>query len=477
MGREKQSGFPAEKNRGGKLAGPRHSEIPPWPKPAYAWYVVGVLTLAYTVSFVDRQILALLVGPIRRDLQITDTQISLLQGFAFALLYTVLGLPIGRLADHRSRRGIIAVGIAVWSLMTVFCGMAKSFWTLFLARTGVGIGEAALSPPAYSIVADYFPPERLAKALSFYSMGIYIGAGLAFIVGGGVVALVSETGQWTLPVIGTIYPWQITFIVVGLPGFLVVALMATIKEPVRRGLLSAAETKASTGSDVVPMREVISFVLKRWRTFGPHFFGISMMSLMGYGTGAWLPEYAIRTFGTARSEIAVYYGIVILVFATSGIVFAGWLAEKLMQRGYKDANLRIIIGVALLTTPLGIMAPLAPNLGWLAILGIPVVFMAGMPFGIGPAALQVIVPNQMRAQISAMYLFVINIIGLGFGPTFVALITDKVFGYDGALKYSLSILHGTAAPIAAFVLWFGLKHYRESYGEATKWHGSSAGAD
>ena len=199
-----------------------------------------------------------------------------------------------------------------------------------------------------------------------------------------------------------------------------------------------------------------------------------MMSLMSYGTGAWLPEYAVRTFGTARSEIAVYYGVVILVFATSGIVFAGWLAEKLMQRGYKDASLRIIIGVALLTIPLGILAPLAPDLGWLAILGIPVVFMASMPFGIGPAALQVIVPNQMRAQVSAIYLFVINVIGLGFGPTFVALITDKIFGYDGALKYSLAILHGTAAPIAALVLWFGLKHYRESYGEATKWHGSSA---
>src|SRR6186997_1226722 len=179
--------------------------------PVYAWFVVIVLTLAYTCSFVDRQILTLLIEPVRRDLQITDTQVSLLGGLAFSILYTTLGIPIARLADQTHRRNLMAAGLAFWSVMTATCGLARSFWGLFAARIGVGVGEAALSPAAFSLLADYFPPQRLARAISVYSMGLYFGAGLALMIGGSVVQAVSSAPVRNLPVVGEVFPWQMTF--------------------------------------------------------------------------------------------------------------------------------------------------------------------------------------------------------------------------------------------------------------------------
>lgn len=185
--------------------------------PAYAWYVVGILTLAYVFSFIDRQILNMLVGPIRRDLNITDTQMSLLMGASFAIFYTLFGIPLGWLADTRSRRLIITVGVAFWSIMTASCGLTKRFWELAVMRMGVGVGEATLSPAAYSMIADYFPPQRRSTAMSVYSMGIYIGAGLAYILGGIVVGFASKQESFPLPVIGSVRSWQLVFFIVGLP--------------------------------------------------------------------------------------------------------------------------------------------------------------------------------------------------------------------------------------------------------------------
>ncbi|MFY9571890.1 MAG: MFS transporter, partial [Blastocatellia bacterium] len=211
-------------------------EDEPYPAIGYAWYVVGVLTLVYIFSFIDRQILSLLVRPIRRDLGISDFQMSLLMGFSFALFYTFFGLPLGRLADSRSRRTIIAAGFTVWSIMTAACGLARNFAHMLLLRMGVGVGEAALSPAAYSMITDYFPPRRRATAISVYSMGIYIGSGLAFIVGGLVAGAASAQETWDLPLVGATRPWQVVFFIVGLPGVLLALLMYTVREPVRRGI-------------------------------------------------------------------------------------------------------------------------------------------------------------------------------------------------------------------------------------------------
>ena len=178
---------------------------PPWPNPIYAWYVVGVLMLAYTNSFIDRQILYLLFEPIRNDIGISDTQISLLAGLAFSVFYTVMGIPLARLADQSNRKAIITVGVASWSLMTALCGAAQNFWQLFLARIGVGVGEATLSPAAFSIISDYFPKNRIARAFSVYSMGVYFGAGLAMMIGGLVIKMVSASPTVVLPLVGEVY--------------------------------------------------------------------------------------------------------------------------------------------------------------------------------------------------------------------------------------------------------------------------------
>ena len=189
-----------------------------YPPSGYAWYVVGVLTLAYIFSFIDRQILSLMAIPIQQDLGIGDKQMSLLMGASFAVFYTLFGIPLGRLADTRSRRAIISVGIAVWSVMTAGCGLAKTFWQLAIMRMGVGVGEASLSPSAYSLISDYFRPERRSTAMSVYSMGIYIGSGLAFILGGFITLLVAGRESTVLPGFGPVRSWQLVFFVVGLPG-------------------------------------------------------------------------------------------------------------------------------------------------------------------------------------------------------------------------------------------------------------------
>ncbi|MCZ6830883.1 MAG: MFS transporter, partial [Gammaproteobacteria bacterium] len=217
---------------------------------AYPWYIVSLCMLAYIFSFIDRQVISLLIDPIRADLQISDTQFSLLHGLAFAMLYAVAGIPIARLADTRSRPVIISVGILVWSMATAVCGVAKSFVQLFFSRMAVGVGEAALSPAAYSMITDLFPKSKLGLALGVYSSGSFLGGGLAFIIGGAAIALVEQWGPQTVPVIGLIKPWQMTFFMVGLPGVLVAALFyITVKDPARKGVSRATDAQGNVAPD------------------------------------------------------------------------------------------------------------------------------------------------------------------------------------------------------------------------------------
>ena len=437
---------------------------PPHPKPAYAWYVVGVLVLAYTFSFIDRQILGLLVTPIKRDLNIGDFEVGLLGGLAFALFYTFLGLPIGRLADRANRRNIIAVGIAFWSIMTAACGLAKSFGTLFLARMGVGVGEAALSPPAYSLIADLFPADKLARALSVYSMGIFIGSALAYIVGASVVQLVAEAPPIMLPVIGEIHAWQLTFFIVGLPGILVALLMLTVREPARRG---AAYGKSGTGA--IPVRDVVAFVWQRRATFSAHFIGFALIAMFGYGTALWIPEFINRTHGWRIYDAGYVYGFMILVFGIGGVLSGGALSDWLRNRGRTDAYMRAVMLAACGLTPCAIAFPLVADEAPMLVLLALTVFLSAMPTGAAAAALQAVTPNQMRAQVSALYLFFANLIGMGIGPALVGFFTDFVLGDAGQLNLALSLTAAVTLPIAALILALGLRPYRESMAAAKAW--------
>ena len=419
---------------------------------AYPWLVVAILMVAYVFSFVDRQILNLLVGPIRRDLGISDTQMSLLMGFSFAIFYTILGIPLGRLADSSSRRGLIAAGVVVWSVMTTMCGAARSYWQLFLFRIGVGVGEATLSPAAYSMIADYFPPERRATAISVYSMGIYLGSGIAFLLGGLVIQFAVAQGEVTLPLVGAVRPWQLVFFVLGGSGILFSLAFLFVREPPRGGVHLAGG---------MPFGTVVAHLWKNRRTVLCHNLGFAMIAFCSYGTAAWVPSFFIRTYGWKAGEVGIIYGLIVMVFGCLGILFGGWLTDHWLKQGKTDAALRVGICASSVAIVGGVY--LLPGSGTLAaILMVPAVFALGMPFGAAPAAIQEIVPNQMRGQTSAVYLFIVNLIGLGVGPTAVALVTDYVFADDHALKWSMLIVGTIANILAIALLAAGLKPYRET---------------
>ncbi len=435
------------------------------PSQTYAWYVVGVLMIAYTFSFIDRQILSLMVGPIKADLGISDTQIGLLQGLAFAIFYTALGFPIGRLADRHSRRGIIAWGILIWSLMTAVCGLAKSYTTLFLARMGVGVGEAALSPSAYSMIADYFPKEKLGTAISFYATGIFIGASLALVVGGAVVEAVMHQPTMMLPLVGEVFSWQATFFIVGLPGVLVAALMLTVREPARRDVIASDDGTVQH----VPLGDVWRFGKARWRTYLGHNVGFGLMSLVGYALLGWVPEYLIRIWGWSRFDAGLWFGIVVLVSGVPGIVFGGWLADRFRASGRGDGAIRAGLIGTIGLLPFAVGAFLCGN-PWLALvlLGVTFFFQA-MTQGVAPAALQLVTPNQMRAQMSALWIFCANLIGLGIGPVVVGLFTDRVFADEMMLGSSLAATIAVATPVSILVLALTMKPFRQGSEEAEAW--------
>lgn len=444
----------------------RDEEKMPYPKELYAWYVVVILMIVYVFSFMDRQILGLLVGPIKADLGISDTQMSLLMGFAFALFYTIFGIPIARLADSKNRVGIIAIGLAVWSFFTAACGMTSKFLTLALARMGVGVGEAALSPSAYSLISDYFRPQRQALAISIYGAGIYIGSGLAYVLGAYVVGFAGDAETINLPVVGDVKPWQSVFFMIGVPGLIFTLALLTVREPARRGLKKAGSAAKAAS---VPIKEVLGYIKDNWRTFFFHNVGFALCSFISYGSTQWIPTFLNRTYDYSIRSAGINYGYIVMGFGTAGIICGGWLAGKLMERGYKDAKMRAALTAALLHIPFGILFPLMPTAQWALVWLCGAVFFAAMPFGVGPAAIQEMMPNRMRAQASAVYLFVLNLIGLGLGPTAVALSTDYLFGNESQLYLSLVLVSTVFGVVASILLYMGMRHFRRSIEHLEEW--------
>lgn len=291
-------------------------------RPAYAWYVTLVLLLAYTLSFVDRQILGLLVQPIKQDLGLSDAAFSIVHGFAFAVFYTFIGVFLGRVADRRNRRNLILLGVVVWILATAAGGYVTSFFMLFLARVFVGVGEASLSPAAYSMLADYFPPQRRARAMSVYTSGVYIGSAAAFIVGGIVISATSHASEVVLPLLGSFRPWQAAFVLVALPGLLVIALLFTVREPVR----IEHRLAGAPASD-------LSHLKRNARVYGALFLANGVIAMITFGITAWLPATFIRQWGWTPGQIGPAYGAIVLTCGIGGMLLSGWLADRLAARG------------------------------------------------------------------------------------------------------------------------------------------------
>ena len=435
----------------------------PWPSPRRAWYAVGVFGLALAINFLDRGILVLLIGPIKHDMQLSDTRASLLVGFAFVFFYLFLGVPIARLVDTKSRRVIIGSGIALWSLMTAFCGLAQNFVQLFIARIGVGVGEACNGPATFSMLADLFPREKLPRAISVLNLGFVAGTGLALVLGGAVIHFVSNMGPIELPLLGVLRPWQITFLLVSLPGFLVAALLATVPEPLRRGRIAGVATKS------IPVADVLRFMKDNRWAYGPMFVGLACNVVLHFGAGAWIPTFFIRTYGWTAARAGVLQGIMVICTAPFALMLGSALSEWLTERGYADANMRVTLIAIVGGTPCAILYPLMPTpelaVGVLALQW----FFAMLSPGPQNAALQIITPNQMRGQVTALFLFVFNVIGFGAGPTAIALLTDYVFRGDDMLRYSLCAAACVLGPLAALIVWSGLKGYGESVRRSASW--------
>ncbi|GAA3178637.1 MULTISPECIES: MFS transporter [Streptomyces] len=422
-------------------------------------YVVAICTTAYVLSFIDRQALSLMIEPIKRDLSLTDTQFSLLSGLAFSLLYAVMGLPIAALADRRSRPVIISVGIALWSLATTLSGLSKSFAHMFLARVGVGIGEAALTPAAYSMFSDMFPKSRLGRALGVYALGSFIGGSAAFFIGGYVIGLVKDVDALSLPLVGDVHAWQLTFFILGLPGLLLALLFfLTVRDPARHGLARDASGAIRKGA----MREVFAFLRSHTRTFACHVAGFSLYGMVLLGLMSWAPAFYMRTFGMSPTQVGYALGAVVLVANGAGVLFGGWLVDRLTHRGHTDGAMRAgVIGAVGMMLPVILFPHVRPVWLSLALLAVTM-FFGSFAMPASTAAMQVLSPNQMRAQVSALFLLVLSLSAVGVGTTLVALVTDGLLGSEARIGTSLSLVYGIAGVLGTGLLWLGCAPFRDS---------------
>lgn len=425
-----------------------------YPSPRRAWTVTGLLTVVFVFSFVDRQILNLLVGPIQKDLGLSDTEVSLLQGFGFVATYVLLSIPIGRLVDTRRRISIIAFGVAFWSLATAACGMARSFSGLFVARAGVGVGEATLTPAAWSLLADYFPAHRRSLPFSVFLMGPYLGVGIAMIAGGLVMEGLAGSGRLELPLLGSVAPWQATFFAVAAPGILLTALLLLVPEPSRKGLA------AGTSPEAASYRDVIAWVSAHHRIYVALLIGVPCIVLVLYGLQAWIPTYLLRVHGMSLGEAGTQYGTIALFAGSLGVLSGPFVGRYLERRGHSDYPLRVcVLALALIGPGLAALA-FAPSTTAALFCIALVSYLVPLPLALVAAALQNATPNQMRGVLVGTYVVTTNVVGMAFGPSLVALATDYLFVDPAAVGKSLALVGAVVSVLGMYLIGRALASYR-----------------
>ncbi|MEO1310032.1 MAG: MFS transporter [Pseudomonadota bacterium] len=407
---------------------PEAEEEGRYPPPKLAWAIVAMLFVAYIFSFIDRMIIGLLVEPMKADLGVTDTQISLLQGMAFALFYTLAGLPIARLIDRKPRMRIIAAGVAVWSLMTAACGVATQYWHLFIARMGVGVGEATLSPAAYSLITDSFPKKRLGLAMGVYGLGSAVGAGLAFLIGAAVVRLVVEAGEVSVPLIGAVSAWQLTFLIVGLPGLLIALVFQFMPEPPRGG--------GATSQEGAPLSEVFRFIRSRSAALGAAIAAVSLVNFAVLGSVSWVAVMFVRVHEFSLSDAGAAAGFGLIIGGVIGLIGGGVITDR-MDGGSPHGRLKFCAMTAVTGTIGALIFPLASS-PTVAVAAFILFFAsAAVPVGAAITAIQQMTPAPMRATIGAVYIFVVNIVGLALGPSATALIGDTFYPTETGIRYAI----------------------------------------
>lgn len=431
----------------------------PYPAPSVAWYATFALAFLYWLSILDRFIISLMVDPIKKDMGISDLQFGLLHGMAFAITYSVFGLLAGALADRFSRRWIIFVSVTFWSMATAACGAAVHFWQLLLARVGVGMGEAGLNPSATSMLTDLFPRDKLTTAMAVYSIGATVGSGTAYLFGGAIVELVSQSPTYTLPLIGDVRSWQAVFYIIGIPGILAALIVFTFPEPLRRDRKKVSVEASFWKGIFDSYKDLLTFIRSQWRFFAHHYSGFALASIVMGGCGVWYPAHMGRTFGWGASEIGLYLGLTLIVSSIAGKLLCGYVADAMYKRGYRDAQFRWYALSLFLAAPIGAVVMTFDN-PWMFLGGVSIFLMLLAPLpACYIAALNLVTPNELRGAGVAFFSGTAGLIGIGSGPIIIAAISDTVFG-GNAIGLGMAVTIAICCPLAALILAKGCKAMR-----------------
>jgi MFS family permease len=425
-----------------------------------AWRLLILLIAMNTIAYLDRSILSLAIPQLKGDLGLSNTQISFLLGFGFVIFFVLLGYPFGWLVDRMSRRVLVFIGVTIWSLSASAGGLANGFWQLLASRVGVGAGESVLNPSAYSLIADVVPRRRLALALTVYGGSAGLGAALSVAGGGLLLGYAVLHGNFLLPGVGAVKPWQFVLLLTGVPGLVVAPMIFLVSEPPRRDRL-----RESTGAP--PIGDVWRFLWSRRRLMSAIFAGFSILQILSYSFSLWEPTYLVQRFGWKISAVGLAMTMgMILSFA--GSFAAGWIVDALVARGIIDAPLRWSGAVALLCALLLSMAFMLPN-AWACIVLVSIAQIPLSLIGILSTALQQVTPNEYRGRTSALFLLFGNVIGFGFGPLLPAYLTDHVFASETMLGQSIALVALVSGVGAALLLWSGCRPMRAGVADSQRW--------
>ena len=431
--------------------GKKLSNSSSWPKPIYAWFFTSILLFAYIISFIDSQMINYLVVPIKEDMGLTDFEISFIQGWGFVLAYVIFSIPFGRIVDKVNRVRVLIGGIVIWSVATAACGFSKNSWQLVLSRSGVGAGEAALTPASWSIISDLFPVERRSFPMSIYLMGPYIGQGLSLLFGAQILRIYNEPVTLLESII--IQPWQIIFLIIAVPGIILGLFMFTLKDPERKeGLTGDREENES-------IKEVFSYVIKNIGAYMPLLVGSAFIIVLLYGLQSWVPTFLHRIHGWEHTRIGDQYGLVALFAGSLGVISGPVFERYLTKLNFNPPIIILCIITSVALTIFGPITFLALNSEFVLIGIFITSFFITFPLALFATSLQNITPNQYRGVVSGLYVFTVNIVGYGLGPMVVAFFTDKVFKSEMAIDLSMATMFLICGPISFFIFYFGRKPF------------------
>lgn len=430
---------------------------PAWATPRVAWFTMAMIGLVTVFGQMDRVIFTALVTPIKRDLGLSDVQMGVLMGFAYAIPYFLCGIPIARLTDVGRRTLILPGALLLWSLGTAMCALAGSYNSLFAARTMVGAGESVKGPASVSMISDLFPRAKLSRAFSVYNFCIQGGDAFGQIMIGLLLGVFAALGTLYLPILGEMHGWHLVFLSFGLPGIaLAIVFALTVREPARHG-------RTRNGS--MPLREVGQFLFhsRSGKVLVPILLASAILQIEGVGIGSWRAAFYERSYGWTPAQFLPIVGTGNLIITPIGLALGAWLTERMVRAGRSDAHMRIVLWAHILGLPLGIVGPLMPSfeLAYACSLTGLLLTIGAAPAQL--AAMQIVTPNELRAQVNALYMFTVGVLGQGAGPWVIALITQHLFKSEGSLRYAMVSAVAVAVPVAIVLIWRTLKPYGEAF--------------